>query len=62
MFDREGILDERVAGRAGSLQHIQRWWRGIHPDKGVIVRGLTGWETLEESNRIRPMRTFCVQD
>jgi hypothetical protein len=56
------LLDQKVIGQSGRLQRIQRWWRGIHPEKGVIVRGLTGWETLEETYRIVPVSTFTVKD
>ena len=62
MFDRAGILDERVVDQAGSMQRIQRWWKGVHPEKGIVIRGWTGWETLEEIDRIRTMHTFSVQE
>jgi hypothetical protein len=32
---------------------------GMHPDKGVITKGWTGWETVQETERL-PIRTFNV--
>lgn len=61
MSDHE-MLDEKVVTQHGSMQRVQRWWRGVHPDKGIIIRGLTGWETLEETDRILPVRTFVVTE
>lgn len=54
------ILDERVIRRQGRFQRIQRWWRGIHPERGQIHYGWSGWETLEERDRIVPTKTFVV--
>jgi hypothetical protein len=56
------LLDEKVISQQGRKKRIQRWWRGIHPDKGVIVQGYTGWETLEEKDLIVPVQTFTVQN
>jgi hypothetical protein len=54
------LLDEQVVSQGRHLQHVKRWWRGVHPDRGCIVRGWTGWETLEEADRILPIHTFHV--
>ena len=56
------LLDEKVIRQNGPMQRIRRWWRGIQPRRGVITRGLTGWETLEERDRLLPVRTFTVTD
>jgi len=59
MYDSE-LLDEQVVIQRGCFQRIRRWWRGVHSEKGSIIRGLTGWETVEETDRIIPIRTFTV--
>jgi len=56
------VLDEQVILEHGHFQRVRRWWRGIHPDKGVVIRGLSGWETVEEKDRILPMRTVLVRE
>jgi hypothetical protein len=60
MRDR-AILDEKVIFRKGPLQRIKRWWKGIHPDRGMVHQGWTGWETVEEKDRIVPERVFTVK-
>jgi hypothetical protein len=54
------LLDEQVVWQQGRFQRIRRWWRGIHPEKGTITQGLTGWETVEEKDLIVPLRVFTV--
>jgi hypothetical protein len=56
------ILDVRVLGHQGPLQRIRRWWRGVHPERGVIVRGWTGLETMEETIRFMPVQFVLVRD
>jgi hypothetical protein len=56
------LLDEKVIARRGRFRRTRRWWRGIHPDKGVITKGWTGWETVEEKDQIVPVRTFWVKE
>jgi len=56
------MLDEQVVYQKGCLRRIRRWWRGIHPDRGKVVHGLTGLETLEETDQILPTRTFIVDE
>ena len=55
------LLDEKVISQQGRFKRIKRWWRGIHPDRGVIIQGLTGWETVEEKESIIPTQTFTVK-
>jgi len=55
------LLDEQVIFERGRFQRIRRWWRGLHPDRGTLVQGWTGWETVEEVDRILPARTFVVR-
>lgn len=56
------LLDEQVVVQRGCFQRIRRWWRGIHSEKGSIIMGLTGWETVEETDRIVPSHTFNVSN
>jgi hypothetical protein len=56
------LLDEKVMFQRGRLQRVRRWWRGIHPDKGTITRGWTGWETVEEKDRIMPAGSFTAAE
>jgi hypothetical protein len=58
----EHLLDQRIVLQRGSFQRVQRWWRGIHPGKGRVIRGLTGWETVEETDRFLPTRMFTVKE
>ena len=58
----EQILDEKVVYQNGHFQRVRRWWRGPHPEKGTITRGWTGWETVEERERILPVQTFLVKE
>jgi len=61
-MDARDILDEKVLSQHGALQRIRRWWRGIRPEKGQITFGLTGLETVQETDRIRPLYTFRVEE
>ena len=61
MFTPE-LLNEQVIFERGHFQRVRRWWRGIHPDKGVVIRGLSGWETVEETDRILAMRIVFVKE
>ena len=56
----EQLLDEKVVYQNGHFQRVRRWWRGVHPGLGAITRGLTGWETVEERDCIRPQSRFHV--
>lgn len=56
------LLDQTVILRRGSYQRVRRWWRGVHPQKGTITNGWTGWETVEETDHIIPFHTFAVTD
>lgn len=54
------ILDEQVIYQQGSFRRVRRWLRGAHPDLGVLIWGLTGLETLQEKDVIKPMFTVTV--
>jgi hypothetical protein len=54
------LLDQQIIRQHGPLQRVRRWWRGIQPDKGTITWGWTGWETVEEKDRLVPAHTFVV--
>jgi hypothetical protein len=59
MPERE-LLDEQIICQNGSWQRVRRWWRGAHPQLGIITLGWSGWETIEERDRLRPVHTFLV--
>ena len=54
------ILDEQILCQSGSYKRVKRWLRGVHPKLGVIHRGYTGWETIQEVDVLVPMGTFTV--
>lgn len=56
------ILDEKVTFQKGPFQRVRRWWKGIHLEKGTLHRGWSGWETIEEKDRILPLRTFTIRE
>jgi hypothetical protein len=58
MFEAK-LLDEKVISHLGCLSRIRRWWRGVHPERGTITLGWSGWETVEEKDHV-PIRIFTV--
>lgn len=54
------ILDSKIVSQNGPYLRIKRWLRGIHPERGIIVKGLTGFETIEEKDVFRPEHRFNV--
>lgn len=54
------ILSEQVLYQNGSYKRIRRWISGIHPHRGVITRGYTGFETIEELDIITATHKFTV--
>jgi hypothetical protein len=56
------ILSEKIIHQSGCYRRVQRWLRGIHPSRGQIIKGYTGWETYEEKDIIRPMKTFWISE
>lgn len=56
------ILDEETVSQSGCFRRVRRWLKGIHPELGIIVRGFTGWETLQEISVVKAMQTFEVTD
>lgn len=56
------LVGEEVVYQSGSYRKVRRYWRGIHPALGVIVRGWSGWETVEEKDVIFPMAVCTVSD
>ena len=46
------ILDEVVICEKVGWKRVRRYLRGTHPERGVIVRGFTGMETIEEKDII----------
>jgi hypothetical protein len=55
------LLDEKVIAQRGRVLRVRRWWRGIHPEKGTVTRGWTGWETVEERDKL-PVHTIAVKN
>ena len=62
LVDNIEVLNEEIVSRNGSFLRIKRWLKGVHPQLGTIVNGLTGLETLVEKDVIRPLHTFHVQE
>lgn len=56
------ILDEIVLYQKGCFRKVRRYLRGANPARGVIVRGFTGWETVEEVSEIIPVGVFDVDN
>jgi hypothetical protein len=48
------ILGEQVIERNGDRKKVRRWLRGKHPELGKIIRGYTGYETVQEVEVIKP--------
>jgi hypothetical protein len=59
IMEQPELLDEKAISQRGKFRRVRRWLRGMHPDKGVITKGWTGWETVQETERL-PIRTFNV--
>jgi len=56
------ILDEQIFYKQGCFEKGRRWIKGCHPELGVLVHGWSGWETVQDFDRIRPMHTFEVHE
>lgn len=56
------ILGEEVLSQSGCFRRVRRWLRGVHPELGTIVRGHTGWETLQETSVVKAMQVFQVAE
>jgi hypothetical protein len=44
----------------GPFYRVRRYYRGVWPKLGIIVRGLSGWETMAEVDVFNPQHTFFV--
>lgn len=62
MLDEVEVLDEITLYRSGSFKRVRRYLRGIHKDRGQIIRGHTGWETVEETDVLVPMFVYTVTE
>ena len=58
MFEAK-LLDEKVISQIGCLPRVRRWWHGVHPGRGTITLGWSGWETVEEKDHV-PVHKFTV--
>lgn len=59
-IDNIEILDEHIIYQNGPYKRIKRWIKGVHPQLGVVIKGLTGWETMVEKDVIKPLHKFQV--
>jgi len=54
------LLDEKVIEQRGPWRRVRRWWRGIHPDRGIISIGWSGLETVEERECFTPSHVIAI--
>lgn len=54
------VLDQEIIYQNRSFLRVRRWIRGIYPELGKIIIGLTGWETVVEKDVIIPQQKFNV--
>lgn len=54
------ILDEHILYQSGSFYRVRRWLKGIHPDLGTIIWGLSGFETVQEIDVVKLMFQVTV--
>jgi hypothetical protein len=47
---KKDVLDEKVLFETPAYKRIRRWLKGIHPGRGQVFYGYTGWETIEETD------------
>lgn len=56
------VLDEQVLYSKGCFKVVRRWFKGQHPGLGVIIKGLTGWETVVDQEVVVPMVKIHIVD
>ena len=56
------ILNEKIVWIRGLHITRQRWLKGVHPDLGTIIWGLTGWETVVVFDSVVPSRVVQVAE
>jgi len=56
------VLSEEVLYRNGVFLEVRRWLKGIHPEKGKVCWGWTGWETVQEISLIRPVNKVEIRE
>lgn len=56
------ILGEVVVSQSGGIKRVRKYLRGVHPDKGIIIKGFTGLETMVEIDIIERLQKFVVFD
>lgn len=56
------LLDERIIYTNGCFKRVRRWYKGAHPKLGLIIKGLTGQETVVEQDVIVPIGRIHVVD
>lgn len=55
------VLDSQIVEQRGQLVRRRTWVRGAQLG-GTITVGLTGIETIQERDAVRPTRTFFVHE
>lgn len=56
------ILNTEIIYQSGSFMRVRRWLKGAHPERGKLVRGWTGMETIEEVDFIKPVGYYTVME
>jgi hypothetical protein len=53
------VLHEQILYQKGAYKRVRRWLKGAHPDRGRIMFGYSGLETVEERDVIA-LRLYTV--
>ena len=54
------VLDTKIIDRADCWICYRRWLKGKHPDKGVLHKGYSGWETIQDSWVLKPKHVITI--
>jgi hypothetical protein len=54
------LLDEKIIYQNGCYRRVKRWFKGSHPEIGIIIKGFTGLETIVEQDVIIPLGRFQI--
>ena len=56
------LVGEVVIHQTNAVKRVRQYYKGAYPDKGIIVKGLSGIETMVETEIIKSLRKFNVFD
>ena len=56
------MLDQQVLYQRGCFKRVRRYLRGIFPERGIISKGYTGFETIEEVDVISAIKKIEVRE